>query len=93
MIEKENYIGRIKGNPNILITSSNKSVCKIMLETSYETLRVVAWEELAEDMGDLKKGDIIEVEGYRKYNDYIRKEEFIVTSFIKGMNDAIDAYR
>lgn len=82
--EEETLSGILLTEPNVSYTNNGKMLCKIRLETEDEELRLVAWEELAEELSSLfRKNNLVTVKGYRKFNNYLQKEEFIL-KFIKG---------
>jgi hypothetical protein len=83
MYESELVEGIIRRRPNLFSTKSDKLICKTKIETEDEILNVIAWEENAEILDDLKVLDKIIVKGYRKYNAFTKKEEFNITQFIK----------
>ena len=83
MIEEEFIEGYLQDEPEFKLTSNGKSLCKVTLKTEDEVISIVAWENNAEILNDLQSSDRIIIKGYRKFNDYLEKEEFIIKQFIK----------
>lgn len=75
--------GFLQYKPDIFYTKSGKMLSKVKLISEEEDLLVVAWEEEAETLSELDKNDIIIIKGYRKFNEYDGKENFIIKQFIK----------
>lgn len=87
--EEEIFIGRLKTVPNLHYTLNGKAICKAMFETTEEDLRLIAWEELAIELSKLPKLKVIEISGYRKFNTYLQKEEFVIKEITKGVDDEL----
>jgi hypothetical protein len=81
--EQEEVNGRLLDQPVLTYTKTNKAICKVKLETDEETLNLIAWEDIADQLNLLNKGSTVELIGYRKYNDYTKKEEFTIIAFNK----------
>ena len=75
--------GYLKHDPESKYTPNGKFLSKVKLETEDGIMDVVAWEDNAEILNDLSKGDKIIIDGYRKLNNFLKREEFIIKQFIK----------
>jgi len=87
MIESEFLEGFILFKPETKYTFNDKCLSKSQLETEEESIPLVAWEENAEILSKLNKDDKIIIKGYRKYNDFEKREIFIIQQFIKRFKD------
>jgi len=84
--EEEIIIGKLKQVPTMKFTTTNKAICSNFLETSEEEIRLIAWEDLALELNEIKKDMVIKISGYRKYNTYIQKEEFVIKGILNASN-------
>jgi hypothetical protein len=75
--------GMLLEGPYFRTTATGKRVCLAKIETENEELSIVAWEDNAETLNNLNKGNKIIISGYRKFNDYLNKEEFVIKYFVK----------
>jgi hypothetical protein len=82
-METEIIQGILLKDADLFYTKGGKSIGKTLLRTDEEDLNILAWEEVAETLSELKKDDEIIIKGYRKYNDYNKREEFTIMQFIK----------
>ncbi len=82
-MELEILEGKLIYGPEYRITNTGKEITKIVLETDDEAIAIVAWGNVAVLLNECNEGDVLKIEGYRKYNDYIKKEEFAVLDFEK----------
>lgn len=82
-METEIIKGALLHDSDIYYTKTGKMLGKVRLKTEEEIIYIVAWEENAEILSELNKDDIIIIKGYRKFNDFTKREEFIIMQFIK----------
>ena len=75
--------GILKNKSFFQYTKNNKKLCKVILNTEDGDINIVAWEEEAEKLNELDINDKIIISGYRKFNDFLGKEEFIIKQIIK----------
>lgn len=80
----EEIIGKLSNDPYIKYTQSGKLVGAAIIETTEETIHIVVWEDLNEVLNDYIKGSQIKIKGYRKFNTFIQKEQFVVQEFLDG---------
>jgi single-stranded DNA-binding protein len=93
-MEKEFLEGELIESPCFRYTK-NSSVAFCRVSTDNGFIKVVAWNDLSEKLNELNKGDKLIVNGYRKYNDFLKLEEFIISYFAKRffkgqLNEKID---
>lgn len=78
MTNKTTVQGRATSQPEVRKTQSQKSVCNFSLacerdhNKAVDFINIVAWEELADLAGNLRKGQLVTVDGRlqtRKYTD------------------------
>lgn len=78
MTNKSTVQGRLTSKPEVRKTSTGKSVCNYTLacerdhSKAVDFINIVAWEELADISGNLRKGQLVDVEGRlqtRRYTD------------------------
>ena len=82
-METELVEGILQFDPELRYTRNGKSLCKVQISNDEEQLNIVAWDENADMLSELKKYNKIIIKGYRKYNDFGKIEEFIIIQFIK----------
>lgn len=87
MMENELVKFKLISIPESKHTSGGKLLTKVECmnidNDDEEVISVVAWEDDAEVLADLSENDEMIVKGYRKFNDFLKKEEFIIKQFIK----------
>ena len=83
MYDEEFIEGKLKQNPISYDTKGKKFLCRGELKGKDEDYSIIGWEENGEILNELKQNDTMIVKGYRKYNDFLKKEEFVITQFIK----------
>lgn len=76
--------GILSRDPDLKYTKGGKTVCEgIVYNTAEEEfLNVVAWEEIADDLKEYKKGQKIKFKGYRKFNTFLQKEQVVIDEII-----------
>ena len=78
--DTETLSGILQTEPTLSYTHNGKALCKAKFETEDEQLTLVAWEENAHILNSEPKGSELTIEGYRKYNEFNKREEFQITS-------------
>jgi len=81
--EHEFTDGILQHDPETKYVPSGKLLSKVKIKNDDEELILIGWEEIGETLADLRKGDRVIIKGYRKFNDFTKKEEFIISQFIK----------
>lgn len=80
--DQEILIGKIGVDFEIKYTKTGKMIGNSYLENENENLLLIAWEEIAEKIrNEIRKGCLSELKGYRKFNDFIKKEQFVIKEF------------
>lgn len=81
--EHEFTDGTLQHKPETKYIPSGKLLSKVKIKNDNEEIIIVGWEEKGEILNGLTKSDKVIVEGYRKFNEFTREEEFIINQFIK----------
>jgi len=80
--------GILVNDPYFNIVKSNEVLYEVLYKTRIRTdddkqINIMAFNNEAKKLNTLNKNDCIIVKGYRKYNDFIKTDEFIIIQIIK----------